>query len=86
MKLTDPTDAPKAADLLKGLAGQVPEIRSMTVGVDILRTRFAYDLALITTHDNVADLRAYQTHPAHQEVVSWLGPRLAARAIVDYSE
>jgi hypothetical protein len=84
MKLTDFTDAPKAAELLEGLADRVPEVRSLSVAVDSLRTQFAYDLALVTTHDDAAGLRAYQAHPAHQEVVAWLGPRLTGRAVVDY--
>jgi Stress responsive A/B Barrel Domain len=84
MKLTDFDDAPKAVELLEGLLGRVPELRTLSVAVDTLRTQYAYDLALVTTHDDADGLRAYQSHPAHAEVISWLGPKLAARAVVDY--
>ena len=84
MKLTDFADAPKAVELLEGLAARVPELRTISVAVDTLRTQFSYDLALVTTHDDAEGLRAYQAHQAHQDVVAWLGPRLAGRAIVDY--
>ena len=43
----------------------------------------SYDLVLVTTHDDVAGLVAYQAHPVHQEFLAWLKPRLAARAVVD---
>ncbi|MFC9971090.1 Dabb family protein [Spirillospora sp. NPDC127200] len=84
MKFTDPADAPEAKELLEGLAGRVGQIRGMTVGLDVVRSAFSYDLSLVTTHASVEELRGYQEHPAHLEVASWLRPRLAARAVVDH--
>ena len=85
MKLVDRADAAKAKELLDGLAGRVPTLRSVTAGVDTLAaTPNSWDLLLVTTHDDADGLRAYQAHAAHQEVVDWLGSRIATRAIVDY--
>ncbi|MFI0350268.1 Dabb family protein [Actinomadura sp. 9N407] len=84
MKFTDPADAPKAKELLEGLAGTVAEIRSITVGLDVLRTEVSFDLCMTTTHDSADALRGYQGHPAHLEVAGWLRPRLSARSVVDY--
>lgn len=84
MRLTDPADAPKAQELLAGLAAEIPQCRSLAVGVDVGHGPYSWDLALVSTHDDAAGLAAYQTHAAHQEVVRWLGPRIAERAIVDF--
>jgi hypothetical protein len=84
MKFTDPADAPQAKELLEGLAGTVTEIRSITVGLDVLRTEVSFDLCMTTTHDSADELRGYQEHPAHLEAAGWLRPRLAARSVVDY--
>ena len=70
--------------MLAALATDVPQCRTLRVGVDTGRGPHSWDLALITTHDDAEALAAYQAHPRHQEVVSWLGPRIAQRAIVDF--
>lgn len=85
MKFDDETDARKAADLLEALPPVVPAIRTLDVRLDELRTEVSWHLLLTTTHDDVEGLRAYQTHPAHLELGGWLRPRLAARAVVDYT-
>ncbi|WFE28129.1 Dabb family protein [Solwaraspora sp. WMMD791] len=84
MRLTDAADAPRARQLLAGLAADVPQCRSLVVGADVGHGPYSWDLALISTHDDAAGLAAYQAHPRHLEVVGWLGPRLAERAIVDF--
>ncbi len=83
MKLTDPADAPEAKTRLEALAGKVPEILTLEVGLDVLRTDVSYDLWLITTHSSRETLAGYQAHPVHEEFRGWVGPRLAARAVVD---
>lgn len=84
MRLVDPADAPKACELLAGLAAEIPQCRSLVTGTDTGHGPYSWDLALTTTHDDAAGLAAYQAHPRHQDVVGWLGPRIADRAIVDF--
>lgn len=84
MKFTDPGDAPEAKRRLEALAPEVAEIRSVTVGLDVVRAEVSYDLVLITEHASLEELKAYQAHPAHLEVAGWLRPLLAARATVDF--
>lgn len=86
MKLTDPADAPEAKARLEALPAEIPQIRSLEVGLDVLRTDASYDLWLITTHDSAETLGEYQTHPAHDDFRAWVGPRLAGRAVVDSEE
>jgi hypothetical protein len=84
MRLFDAADAPRAQELLAGLATEIPQVRSLVNGTDVGHGPHSWHLALITTHDNAGDLAAYQAHPRHQDVVGWLGPRIAERAIVDF--
>ena len=86
MKLTDPADAPETKARLEALLGQVPGLRTLEVGLDVLRTEASYDVWLITTHDSREALAGYQVHPAHEEFRAWVGPRLAARALADSEE
>ncbi|WP_312875574.1 Dabb family protein [Allocatelliglobosispora scoriae] len=85
MTFADVSDAAKAKDLLEGLVGAVPQIRTLDVRLDELKTPVSAHLCLTTTHDDAAGLVGYQEHPAHLEVAVWLKPRLAARTVVDYT-
>ena len=83
MKLVDPADAPEAAARLEALVGQIPSLLSLEVDPDVLGADGSYDLCLVTTHDSPAGLDDYAQHPLHQDFRSWVGPRLASRAVVD---
>jgi hypothetical protein len=37
----------------------------------------------VSTHDDVDGLRAYQTHPVHEEFGDWVRPRLSGKSVVD---
>jgi hypothetical protein len=84
MTFADRADAPEAKRRLQSLAATVPDARTLRVDLDTLGLDGSSDLALVTTHDDAAGLAAYQRHPAHQEVLGWLRPRLTGRAAVDY--
>jgi hypothetical protein len=83
LKLTDPAEAPETVERLHALRGACAGLLSMDAGADVLRTEASYDVALVTTHDDLAGLQAYAADPVHQEFLAWLRPRLAARAVVD---
>ncbi|MFJ3666898.1 Dabb family protein [Streptomyces sp. NPDC090106] len=84
MRFTDPADAPEAARRLAELAPLVPEIRSIELGLDVVGSPVSYHLSMVTRHDDADGLGAYQRHPLHLELASWLRPRLADRAVVDH--
>ncbi|MFJ4617123.1 Dabb family protein [Streptomyces sp. NPDC088812] len=84
MRFTDPSDAPEARRRLAELAPQVPEIRSVDLALDVVGSAVSYHLCMITRHDDAAALGAYQRHPLHLALASWLRPRLADRAVVDH--
>lgn len=83
LSFTESADVAEAKTRLEALPAQIDDIRSLWVGLDVVRTESSYDLVLVTTHDDVAGLTAYQGHVVHQEFLAWLKPRLAARAVVD---
>ena len=83
MRFTDPADAAEAKERLDGLLGVVPALLSLQVDVDVMRTEASYDLALVSTHEDRTGLKAYAEDAAHLEVLGWLRPRLAGRAVVD---
>ncbi|WRZ88220.1 Dabb family protein [Streptomyces sp. NBC_01007] len=86
MRFKDPADAPEARRRLEQLAPLVREIRSMTLGLDVLGTPVSYHLSMITSHAGPDELAAYQRHPEHLLLAEWLRPRLADRAVVDSVE
>lgn len=70
--------------LLDALVGQVPTLRSMLVGINVVESPRAHDLGLIATYDDLDGLQAYQVHPAHEEVAAYLRGAAEAIAAVDF--
>lgn len=83
LRFTDPADAPETAGRLEALRGKVPGLLTLDVGVDVVRTEASWDLALVTTHTSLEALDDYAQHPAHQDFLAWVRPRLRDRAVVD---
>jgi hypothetical protein len=79
-----PQSIEKARAALAGLAGKIPQLRHLEVGVDILHLDRSYDLALVTRFDSLKDLEAYQVHPVHQEVVKYISSVRESAVSVDY--
>jgi hypothetical protein len=83
MKFIDNAAAPEAKVRLDALLEAIPELLTLDVALDAVGGETSYDLCLTSTHDDVDGLREYQEHPVHQELLQWLRPRLASRAVVD---
>lgn len=71
-KLADPGNIQKTRDVLADMKGKIPQLRSLEVGIDVVRSERSYDLALITKFDSLEDLRAYQSHPVHVKVLEYI--------------
>lgn len=65
-------NAQRAKKALLALRDKIPVVRSLEVGEDVLRTERSYDLCLIASFDSLADLAAYNDHPAHREVAAFM--------------
>lgn len=86
-KLNDPTDGnvAEAKALLLGMAGKIPQLRHLEVGVDLVHSDRSYDLALVTKFDSLDDLKAYQVHPFHADtVVPYVRSASKSIVAVDY--
>ncbi len=69
LKNRSPEAIEETAGIMRSMEGQIPPLRGIEVGVDVVKSPRSYDLALITRFDSLADMRAYQAHPYHQNVV-----------------
>lgn len=85
-KFTDRSESHVAARKAKldGLLGIVPSPRTMVVGINVVESPRAHDLGLIATFDDLDGLRAYQVHPAHEEVAADLRSVAETIAAVDF--
>lgn len=77
-------NAERVREKLLTLEGRVPTLKSLEVGVDVLRTDRSFDVVLISKFDSLADLDAYQVHPYHQEIVAFMREVVDQAVAVDY--
>lgn len=83
-KLKDSRNAQKARDVLLGMKGKIPQLRDIEAGIDVLHSERSYDLALVTKFDSLDDLKAYQAHPVHVEVLKYMMAVRETSVTVDY--
>jgi len=57
--------------LLRNLAGIISEVRSLSVGCDVLKLPRSYDTGLVAIFDDRAGLDAYTVHPEHVKVADF---------------
>ncbi|TLS67065.1 Dabb family protein [Mariprofundus erugo] len=83
-KLKDKNGAAALKAALEALAGKIPGLLAIEVGIDFLQSEQSADLVLTTTHTDRDALAAYQAHPEHQAVVPMVRAATMARTVVDY--
>jgi hypothetical protein len=86
-RLTEATqeNIEKAKNILLSMEGQIPELKYLEVGVDVLHSSRSFDIAIITRFDSKPDMDVYQVHPFHvNHVLANLKPMLKESAVVDY--
>lgn len=59
----------KARDVLLSMQGNVPQLRSIEVGIDVLHSERSYDVILQVVVDDMQALSDYQKDPYHCSVV-----------------
>jgi|SRR5208337_2808837 hypothetical protein len=74
----------EARTALARLEGQIPQLRQLEIGVDIVHSYRSYDLALVAKFDSLEDLQSYLNHPLHVEVVKYLEGNRRSTVTVDY--
>ena len=69
LKNNTPEECEKAAEVLRSMEGNVPQLRGIEVGVDFLHSERSYDVMLTVLLDDEKALRDYQNDPYHVSVV-----------------
>jgi hypothetical protein len=82
--LADPSLAAEVKRRIEEMEAEIPAIRTITAGVDILGDPGAAHVVLISTHDDVEGLRAYQEHPFHQVFGAWIKELMVGKSVVDF--
>lgn len=70
-KLEDPSieNLTATRDKLLSMEREIPLLRHLEAGIDVIKSERSYDIALVTKFDSLVDLQAYQVHPYHAGVV-----------------
>jgi hypothetical protein len=66
---------------LEALTDSIDELNRIEVGIDPENGT----LSLISEFDSADGLTTYQLHPEHQDVVAFVKPLVADRAVCDYA-
>lgn len=87
-KLRDnrPEECEKAADILRSMAGNVPVLKGIEVGVDFLHSARSYDIILQVWLEDEEALNTYQNDTYHCTVVKTHMHAVAQSSIaIDYT-
>lgn len=73
-KLNDhsPQNVARVVAKLRTLEGEVPTLRGLEVGSDIIGAVRSFDVALVARFDDLAGMEAYQVHPFHVGVLDFM--------------
>jgi len=74
----------RAKELIDGLMGKVPSLRSMETGINFSPESRAMDLCLTARFDDREGLEAYAVDPEHQKVLDYLKGVAEFSKVVDY--
>ncbi|MBJ6359807.1 Dabb family protein [Paenibacillus sp. GCM10012307] len=84
LKDRSPESVERTAAVLRAMEGQIEQLKSIEVGLDVLHSERSYDIALITKHESMDDLQAYQVHPVHKKVSEHMSQVREAAVSVDF--
>ena len=76
-------NAKNLKNYLETLKDKIREIRHIEVGINISGSDAASDVVLYSEFDSMEDLEAYQKHPEHQKIVSFVNEIRSERRVVD---
>lgn len=70
--------------MVRALPDRIPQLRSMSVGADVLGGPSSHEVAIVADFDDLEGLDAYTRHPAHAEVLEKSAPVKVSLATVDF--
>lgn len=83
-KLRDKAGAAAIKQRLEALAGKIPGLLNIEVGIDFAGSEQAADLVLYAELENRQALDIYQNHTEHLAVVPLVKAAAVSRTVVDY--
>jgi hypothetical protein len=83
MKFEDKSVAPSIKERLLSMQGKVEALKSIEVDINFNQSERAFDLALISTHENKEKLSEYANDPYHLEIVAYLKSINTLTKVVD---
>ncbi len=85
-KPNTPAEIPaQFCNAVMALRDDIPEVLSVTVGSDQLKSPRSWDLALHVVLGSMDELSSYQSHPAHVAALEKNNPWVAEVGAVDFS-
>lgn len=81
---TKAENAKMMKSMLEGLKGKIAEIDHIEVGMNVIASEAAFDVALYSEFRDDKALVTYQEHPDHVKVAEFVGKIKAERVVVDY--
>ncbi len=69
---------------LEALKKKILGVRHLEVGINMVPSEAAYDVALYSEFENEKDLDTYQKHPEHVKVAAFVNKVRESRVVVDY--
>ena len=71
---------------LENLKEEISQIEFIDVGLNINKSKQAYDIVLYSEFKNEEDLNIYQNHPSHIRISEFVTKVRDERMVVDYEE
>ena len=68
---------------LRALPQQIDELKSLTVGMDVVHGDRSWDTAVVADLENLQALRSYNEHPEHQAILKISAPNIEKLVQVD---
>lgn len=84
LKDRSPEAVARTAEVLRSMEGKIAPLQGIEVGVNVVPSPRAYDLALITRFASLADMELYQVHPIHQGVLAHMRAVMETAVAVDF--
>lgn len=69
---------------LETLPLQIPQIKHYEVGINIVQSARAYDVALYSKFESLEEMAIYAQHPTHQAVLTYIREHADSVVAADY--
>ncbi len=84
LKEQNPDVQQRIVDSLRRLPALIPEIEHYEVGINVVPSERAYDIAIYSRFADLQALETYSKHPEHVAVLPYIRENAASVVAVDY--